>query len=219
MKELGIPGLSTPDPITWGIPRITSLVGVSGFGNDSSGPFAIYDAVFQWTDNSAGSRASTRCVSAAKSAATATTRKATSSPGVRSNSTGQYTSNPSTRKGGDSTRRPAAGQHDRGGSGHVARLLAVPRHQRLLLFRRHLPPEPEADGELRPAVRIESAMVGPIAERGQRPFAVHRQSGQRPGQEHTPECWYGPERAIFTKARVSVIPAFRWRATAGWATD
>ncbi len=51
MKELAIPGLSTPDPITWGIPRITSLVGVSGFGNDSSGPFAINDAIFQATDN------------------------------------------------------------------------------------------------------------------------------------------------------------------------
>ena len=51
MKELAIPGLTTPDPITWGIPRITSLVGVSGFGNDSSGPFAIYDAIFQATDN------------------------------------------------------------------------------------------------------------------------------------------------------------------------
>jgi hypothetical protein len=49
--ELGIPGLSTPDPITWGIPRITNLVNVSGFGNDSSGPFAINNAVFQWTDN------------------------------------------------------------------------------------------------------------------------------------------------------------------------
>ena len=49
--ELGIPGLTTPDPITWGIPRITNVVGVSGFGNDSSGPFAIYNTVFQWTDN------------------------------------------------------------------------------------------------------------------------------------------------------------------------
>ncbi len=48
---MAIPGLTTPDPITWGIPRITSLVGVSGFGNDSSGPFAIYDTTFQWTDN------------------------------------------------------------------------------------------------------------------------------------------------------------------------
>ncbi len=51
VNELGIPGLATPDPITWGVPRITNLVGVSGFGNDSSGPFAIYDSVFQWTDN------------------------------------------------------------------------------------------------------------------------------------------------------------------------
>lgn len=51
MSELGIPGLTTPDPITWGIPRITNLVGVSGFGNDSSGPFAINDAIFQVTDN------------------------------------------------------------------------------------------------------------------------------------------------------------------------
>jgi hypothetical protein len=49
--SLGIPGLTTPDPITWGVPRITNLVGVSGFGNDSSGPFAIYDTTFQWIDN------------------------------------------------------------------------------------------------------------------------------------------------------------------------
>ena len=51
MKELAIPGLVTADPISWGIPRITSLVGVSGFGNDSSGPFAVYNTVFQWMDN------------------------------------------------------------------------------------------------------------------------------------------------------------------------
>ena len=49
--DLGIPGLTTPDPITWGIPRITNVVGVSGFGNDSSGPFAVYNTTFQWSNN------------------------------------------------------------------------------------------------------------------------------------------------------------------------
>ncbi len=51
LEELGIPGLSTPDPATWGIPRITSLVGVSGFGDDSSGPFIVDNSILQITDN------------------------------------------------------------------------------------------------------------------------------------------------------------------------
>ncbi len=51
VEELGIPGLSTPDPTTWGIPRITALVGVSGFGDESSGPFIVDDAIFQVNDN------------------------------------------------------------------------------------------------------------------------------------------------------------------------
>ena len=51
VQELGIPGLSTPDPLTWGAPRVTQLVNVSAFGADSSGPFAMNDAVFQAIDN------------------------------------------------------------------------------------------------------------------------------------------------------------------------
>lgn len=49
--ELGIAGLSTPNPALWGIPRITQLAGISTFGNDSSGPFLLRDAVFQVMDN------------------------------------------------------------------------------------------------------------------------------------------------------------------------
>ena len=49
--ELGIPGLSTPNPALWGIPRLWQFTDVSQFGNDSSGPFLLRDAVFQWIDN------------------------------------------------------------------------------------------------------------------------------------------------------------------------
>ncbi len=51
LSELRIPGLMSPDAAGWGIPRITNLVGVSGFGNDSSNPFVVNDAVFQVIDN------------------------------------------------------------------------------------------------------------------------------------------------------------------------
>jgi hypothetical protein len=51
VDELGIPGLKTPDPTTWGIPRVTALVGVSGFGDDASGPFIVDDRILQITDN------------------------------------------------------------------------------------------------------------------------------------------------------------------------
>lgn len=49
--ELNIPGLSTPNPALWGIPRLWQFTNVSQFGNDSSGPFLLRDAVFQVIDN------------------------------------------------------------------------------------------------------------------------------------------------------------------------
>ena len=51
VAELNIPGLSTPNPLLWGIPRNTQFTDVSQFGNDSSGPFVIRDATFQIIDN------------------------------------------------------------------------------------------------------------------------------------------------------------------------
>ena len=49
--ELGIPGLSTPNPALWGIPRLWQFTDVSQFGNDSSGPFLVRDSTFQIIDN------------------------------------------------------------------------------------------------------------------------------------------------------------------------
>lgn len=49
--SLGIPGMSSGDAAGWGIPRMTNFTGVSGWGNDSSNPFVVNDAVFQLIDN------------------------------------------------------------------------------------------------------------------------------------------------------------------------
>ncbi|MCX6636359.1 MAG: carboxypeptidase-like regulatory domain-containing protein, partial [Acidobacteria bacterium] len=103
MKELAIPGLSTPDPITWGIPRITSLVGVSGFGNDSSGPFAIYDAVFQATDNFSWIKGRHSLRFGGEVRRDRYNQKGNEFARGSFEFNGQYTSNPATRKGGDST--------------------------------------------------------------------------------------------------------------------
>jgi hypothetical protein len=103
MKELAIPGLSTPDPITWGIPRVTSLVGVSGFGNDSSGPFAIYDAVFQATDNFSWIRGKHSLRFGGEIRRDRYNQKGNEFARGSFEFNGQYTSNPTTRRGGDST--------------------------------------------------------------------------------------------------------------------
>jgi hypothetical protein len=51
VKELGLP-FSTPDPQTWGIPTVTGFnLGLSGFGNDSNGPFVLNDKIVQALDN------------------------------------------------------------------------------------------------------------------------------------------------------------------------
>jgi hypothetical protein len=51
VKELGLP-FSTPDPETWGIPTVTGFnLGLSGFGNDSNGPFVLDDKIVQALDN------------------------------------------------------------------------------------------------------------------------------------------------------------------------
>jgi hypothetical protein len=101
--ELGIPGLSTPDPITWGIPRVTSLVGVSGFGNDSSGPFAIYDTTFQWVDNFSWIKGKHSLRFGGEIRRDRYNQKGNEFARGSFEFTGTYSSNPSTRKGGDST--------------------------------------------------------------------------------------------------------------------
>src|SRR5215469_16941817 len=51
VKELMLP-FSTPDPQTWGIPTVTGFnLGLSGFGNDSNGPFILNDKIVQALDN------------------------------------------------------------------------------------------------------------------------------------------------------------------------
>jgi hypothetical protein len=50
--ELNIPGLETPDPLTWGIPNIRALSnGLAGWGDNPNGPFVLNDASFQVIDN------------------------------------------------------------------------------------------------------------------------------------------------------------------------
>jgi hypothetical protein len=103
IKELAIPGLNTPDPITWGIPRITNLVGVSGFGNDSSGPFAINDAVFQLADNFSWIRGKHSLRFGGEVRRDRYNQKGNEFARGSFEFNGQYTANPFTRRGGDST--------------------------------------------------------------------------------------------------------------------
>ncbi len=48
--ELKVNGLTSPDPIGWGIPAI-GITGLSGFGDDSEGPYVNDNRTFQWIDN------------------------------------------------------------------------------------------------------------------------------------------------------------------------
>ncbi len=101
--SLGIPGLTTPDPITWGIPRITNVVGVSGFGNDSSGPFAIYNTTFQWTDNFSWIRGKHSLRFGGELRRDRYNQKGNEFARGSFEFNGTYTRNPLTNKGGDST--------------------------------------------------------------------------------------------------------------------
>ena len=52
IEELQIPGLQTPDPITWGTPRMQIRnVNMSGFGDNSQGPFDVHNTIIQVVDN------------------------------------------------------------------------------------------------------------------------------------------------------------------------
>lgn len=52
VKELGLPNLlSDPIPAAWGIPSIGLSDGFSGFGDNTEGPYVIYNHTFQWVDN------------------------------------------------------------------------------------------------------------------------------------------------------------------------
>lgn len=52
VDTLGIPGLSTPNPLTWGIPQVGGFSdGISTFGNSTSAPFVLNDQTYQAIDN------------------------------------------------------------------------------------------------------------------------------------------------------------------------
>ena len=52
LKEVGLPNLlSDPIPAAWGIPSIGIGDGFSGFGDDTEGPYVIWNRQFQWVDN------------------------------------------------------------------------------------------------------------------------------------------------------------------------
>jgi hypothetical protein len=50
VSEIGVPGLPTGAPVTWGIPSV-SITGFSGFGDDSEGPYANDNNSLQFVDN------------------------------------------------------------------------------------------------------------------------------------------------------------------------
>ncbi len=50
VKELNLPGLSDPPPAAWGIPAV-SILGFSGFGDDSEGPYENRNHTFEWSDS------------------------------------------------------------------------------------------------------------------------------------------------------------------------
>ena len=50
VEELGIPGVSTGPPESWGIPTV-GISGYSGFGDSTEGPYTNRNKVFEFTDN------------------------------------------------------------------------------------------------------------------------------------------------------------------------
>jgi hypothetical protein len=50
--SLSIPGLTTSDPLSWGIPQVGGFTdGISTFGNATSAPFVLNDETFQFVNN------------------------------------------------------------------------------------------------------------------------------------------------------------------------
>jgi hypothetical protein len=103
VEELGIPGLRTPDPTTWGIPRITGLVGVSGFGDDASGPFIVDDKILQIINNYSWIRGKHSFRFGGEYRWDNYPQKGNEFARGSFEFNGQYTANPATLAGGDST--------------------------------------------------------------------------------------------------------------------
>jgi hypothetical protein len=51
VAELGLPGLNTSNCLTWGIPNMRNLGEISGWGDNTNGPYVINDAILQGTDS------------------------------------------------------------------------------------------------------------------------------------------------------------------------
>ncbi|MFL6464249.1 MAG: carboxypeptidase regulatory-like domain-containing protein, partial [Bryobacteraceae bacterium] len=51
VQQLGLPGLSTANCQTWGIPQMRNLGEISGWGDDTNGPYILNDAIGQVIDN------------------------------------------------------------------------------------------------------------------------------------------------------------------------
>ncbi len=50
-SELGIAGLLSPVPLSWGTPTVGLGLGLTGFGEQGNGPFVGRTSIFQWMDN------------------------------------------------------------------------------------------------------------------------------------------------------------------------
>lgn len=51
VQQLGLPGLNTANCQTWGIPQMRNLGEISGWGDDTNGPYILNDAIGQVIDN------------------------------------------------------------------------------------------------------------------------------------------------------------------------
>jgi hypothetical protein len=51
VAQLGLPGLNTSNCETWGIPQMRNLGEISGWGDDTNGPYILNDAIGQVIDN------------------------------------------------------------------------------------------------------------------------------------------------------------------------
>jgi len=51
VQQLGLPGLNTTNCQTWGIPQMRNLGEISGWGDDTNGPYILNDAIGQVIDN------------------------------------------------------------------------------------------------------------------------------------------------------------------------
>jgi hypothetical protein len=100
ISELNIPGLSTPDPASWGTPRMEGFAGLSGFGDDSQGPFVVNNATFQVVDNLALIRGKSSFRFGGEVRRDRFNQSGNEFPRGSFNFAGQATQNPATLRGG-----------------------------------------------------------------------------------------------------------------------